>query len=1284
VAKLVASGVPEHIAAAFVLHGIPKSGRYEAVRDVVCQSKFVKFFIEKNPADFDNPHRLGAMVPHVVESKSRRFHAVYKMSDIQAAKFSREFPEFDVIARGVEFNQHAYYANKRYAECELLVSMVHADAHQSGLNPRSVVDLGGNARWHGSRNREYVLCNNPVLGVRDVMRYKTREIFASSRVAKSNSMRFEEDVVRVDYGIAVHSTYDMTPREIAGAMYRRGIKKFFGVINCALAAEADPKGVLEADGIVMTVDRDVKNGHGVRYTFSHDPSLEYSHKLRTLRSYTRLHVVYGFYDSGGNCTTYVYKLLSVRGQTVVFSIEAAKPSYNISRAMWKPSSRKVYYITIRFLGVDRLKVDAELFDRLVLQAAGARNIDTYDIVSLFRYAKSLRQRVSINGIVLSSGFTQTPEDMVSTVVAAYAVAAAYRVESVSYFKEAAAQLASQRSQGFLRDVYRIVGKTMLAAVGALPAAMYKMSGMEALDGKIKALVASGGSITVEVDRPHLGHGLKFNPGMFEPSGSSVVFSGGNVLPGTGPTPLRTGEVVGTLGHFLVRCDGMVKDFRTYGVPNLDHPEMPGVTVNPIVYKDVLEHFEFPVATEEYRGAVYDELWTRMAGLSRVPVPVVLHNGDRVYRASWTEERENPVLGRSDLSFVDNLQSYFVFRGVGSNAVSLDIPPCYRRRGKCVRFVLFYEKVSQAVKLEGDALSGPVTGMVSGSTVAASDDLVVNFSTLDVTDSGDWTDPMDSVEPPTILRMSSADDRRDLAFWQSRGEEYMTGALPVDNPTPPRSLDSDHFYDATQGLREEDLTDPPDDVTDRGGPRSDLGDTEAVSSSDVVPGKSSMEELVELCDRSRDVALSSARRVVDMALAVANGDAPAVRWHSMVQGEPGEVRLVRAIAGEFVDFFNGEPLPHMAVSDGDLVYDTLCNVAPDGVYVTSEEMRVYTGGAIRDRVASKLSDSFSSEVTGVNAVAGAGKTYSIVQESGPDDVVLCETRRALEEAIEGLVRKPEWKGHNYTVDAFLLHNPKVEVCHTLWVDEAYRLHAGKVFAVVKMLRPARVLCFGDDKQVAVLPFVPGFDFVHHQFPFDRLVRKTETYRCPADVCFLLSTAEYYGFRVTTHNPVLRSVEGPVQYKSGMFSNKPASVPLLTYTRNAAKDLREEGVKNVMTIGEAQGSNFEEVILFREKDLKKALYYSAEQTLVGMSRHKRRLTLVSAAAAGSGDSLAERACAYIRAKADELVLASHLCPGVVPVAGPEEYYARQATLRSASPPVAARQGTSVMSYEDWDEA
>lgn len=377
---------------------------------------------------------------------------------------------------------------------------------------------------------------------------------------------------------------------------------------------------------------------------------------------------------------------------------------------------------------------------------------------------------------------------------------------------------------------------------------------------------------------------------------------------------------------------------------------------------------------------------------------------------------------------------------------------------------------------------------------------------------------------------------------------------------------------------------------------------------------------------------------------------------MVQGKPGNVIMVRAEAGQVTEFFTGEVVDHMAVSDGDAVYDLLDGSVPDGIYVTSDELLVYTGGAIRTRVAEVIDDNYSCDVIGMNGVAGSGKTYSIVQGAGPEDVVLCETRRALQDTASQLAAKPGWKGHAYTLDAFLIHSPKVSVCRTLWVDESYRLHGGKIFVAIKKLRPRRVLCFGDTQQVPVLPFVPDFNFVHHEFPFSSVQVKKETYRSPADVCFALSQSEYYGFHVATHNPILRSLEGPLQYHAGIFTSKPDNVPVLTYTKTARDDLRKEGVKFVLTIGEAQGATFDEVYLYREKDLKKALYYSHEYTLVGLTRHRRRLTMVSAAAAGSADSFAERLLAYVHNKASEVLLSSHLCPGVVPVANATEFAIR----------------------------
>jgi len=282
------------------------------------------------------------------------------------------------------------------------------------------------------------------------------------------------------------------------------------------------------------------------------------------------------------------------------------------------------------------------------------------------------------------------------------------------------------------------------------------------------------------------------------------------------------------------------------------------------------------------------------------------------------------------------------------------------------------------------------------------------------------------------------------------------------------------------------------------------------------------------------------------------------------------------------------------------------------------------------------------VTNMNGVAGSGKTTTITTEAKLGDVVLCETTGALRETAVKLRKsgKP-WDGAQWTVDAFLCHRPRGS-CNTLWIDESLRLHAAKIFAVVKMLKPLAVYCFGDDKQIPILPFVPGFEFSYSAFPFTSVVVKRETWRSPADVCFITSQASYYGFRVRTYNPILRSMDGPVLFAQGMFHAKHLDVVLLTYTQIAKEELLHAGVKNVITIGESQGQTFEEVWLYRDNTLGKPLYYDLGQALVAMTRHRRKFVYVTTDV--HDNSAVALALVYLREKRSELLLAYHLATAV----------------------------------------
>lgn len=856
-----------------------------------------------------------------------------------------------------------------------------------------------------------------------------------------------------------------------------------------------------------------------------------------------------------------------------------------------------------------------------------------------------------------------------------------------------------------------------------------------LNTKLKALIRDNGSVAVVVDKPHAGTGMEFVPEMLKPPPRADSY-GRLAGPGLGSwyTPLSPGGWRPKLVPTRVNCAGKPKVFLSYSIPVLDSKEQP-TDSSAIYYQVAFDDIEPAVKSEEFRAQIYARTLERVAGVGGFDVkPLVLPTGDRLYRKRAYSLVDNPSLPEGRKVMLSDSDAYIVFRGVGRHAVALTPPRCYAR-GTCVRFVLFYDvevadaleavrlgkgatvvsdlqDVAVALKSLGLAVGGGVDEVAVVTEVA---ELPVD---VDAFASSEWEE-VDSGEKKRKRVMTFDDSAAAAEFVTTmidKGVPYASGALPYQrgapvSPPPSSVASSDTLVRSAAVSAERSsaalspspvprVAEPPPVVSDESGlvdataslfepdpasqaPSAVEGDS--VSSSGVVWGHDAIQEQLEVCRRAADVALESSREVIDMAIAVAGHDAPSSMWGAMVQGKQGNVVPVKVVGGKIYSALDSSELQHMAVSNGDEVFDVVTRPPPDGIYVTSEVMRVYTGAAIRDAIASVSAESYRCDVTNVDGVAGCGKTHTIVENAKPGDVVLCETTGALADTAKRLAAKPGWRGHAFTMDAFLMHAP-VSVCNDLWIDESLRLHAAKIVAAVKMLKPSHVYCFGDRKQIPALPFVPGMDFYHSEFPFSRVVKQTETWRCPADVCLIVSTDNYYGVHVRTHNPVTRSVKGPEIFRAGMFDNLPSDVVVMTYTQVAAEDLRATGVKRVMTIGEAQGSTFDRVVLFRESALSKPLYYDRAQTLVGITRHKVELTYVTVVAVD--DSAAAKGIEYLRAKQTELLLAAHQVGGHVRAG--RRPAALVAARRSASVGSTAVVGTDdgddsgdSVQYLDWAE-
>lgn len=1253
IAKLRARGVPKHIAEAFVKIGLPKSGRVESIRDAVCKMKYQRFFVEKNAGDYADPMRVGAYVPEVIESRAAKFHCEFQMSDIESAVFSKIFPEFEIVAKGRSYNQHAFYANKRYAECELLVQMVFKDAAKCDLDPRSIVDLGGNDSWHVKRGRDYVHCDNPVLSHRDKMRYVVREVFSGSNRTTVCDKKFSECDYTADYAIAVHSTYDISPKSLAVAMKKRGIKKMFGVINYIPGVESKAEGTYELDGMRMKLVRPTREPAYLQCGFVHDASLEYVHKLSVMRRYMSCQQRFDFVEQDGSTSHYTYRICSVRGNSVVYCIDQSDPGVLVNAAAWSPPSNKYYLISLEALGVDKMEVDCEFFDRLVLQAAGARNLGNYDIVSLFRYAKSLRQRVSMNGVVLSSGFSYEPEQLVHCVIAAYATAVAYRSESVTFFRKATAQIINLRGKGFVKNVYELTTQLLKIMLTALPYAISRLARLDVVDRRIRELIASGKSVTVQLYKSRSTSGLCFDDKLFS---SRVSIQRAKDLGRRGlPITPYSRYYGAALLPTRAMCEGVEATFYSRGLVSYDGPETVGSTekLNILKLPDVKAGADGWV--EEARKIYYKKAlthWNMTPDANQLPV--VLNNGDRLFRYGLKSVTGPYESMARTAGFVSSNKPCVIFRGVGRYAVKLTPPKAYERLS-CITFVLFFEKWVGPGD-ENERLTSSYVVEATGDYHDQEDVLVARLgSAAAVEGSGDvWHEVSDlSTLAGDVSVRQFADPDEGVAFVHQaleQGQAFVSGALPRTNPVtpPPDPMEHgpDHVFDRI-GLptvgRVLGVVEEGSEVGTVRGSNEEL----TVSSEDDNRGKNSILEYVLLCEEAEKVALASAKMVMDIAISVARGDAPARHFKSVAQQHPGNVKMVRVTEeGEFREYFSDDKLDHMAVSDGKVVYDVISRPPPVGQYVTSDIMMVYTGAGIKEAVKEALDKVYDCPTTCVDGIAGSGKTYYIIKHVQPGDVVLCETRAALEDTAKELNMVPGWSGHAYTMDQFLLHR-QVSSAETLWLDEAFRLHEGKQRAIVRLLRPKQVRCFGDVKQIPVLPYLPGIEFQYANYPYSKVVVKKDTWRFGADVCYVLSSKDYYGYHAVTHSPILRSLRGPVAFTQGCLHQRQFGAALLVYSQTCRDDLRSQGVRGVMTIGESQGKTFDHVMLFRDSQLNKALYTDPFQTLVAVTRHRKSFTYVTVCAEQVDSSGVAELIRKAR-KTRDVVLASHVVSGVRPVA------------------------------------
>nr|QOJ38422.1 polyprotein [Actinidia virus 1] len=183
---------------------------------------------------------------------------------------------------------------------------------------------------------------------------------------------------------------------------------------------------------------------------------------------------------------------------------------------------------------------------------------------------------------------------------------------------------------------------------------------------------------------------------------------------------------------------------------------------------------------------------------------------------------------------------------------------------------------------------------------------------------------------------------------------------------------------------------------------------------------------------------------------------------------------------------------------------------------------------------------------------------------------------------------------------------------LLVDEIFLMHLGQLVLNFEILKPHFVVGYGDSKQIGYIArtdlYCANYFNVMAIVEEDQIQYRSESYRCPKDVCALLS--QLYG----------RNIEARANSNTKTMSvtsiTSVEDVPVvddakyLVYTQGEKRSLETALKKkgripspylDPQTVHEAQGNTYKKVLLVRTKPQDDDVFSSLEHQIVALSRH-----------------------------------------------------------------------------------
>nr|YP_001816798.1 replicase [Bean yellow disorder virus] len=264
----------------------------------------------------------------------------------------------------------------------------------------------------------------------------------------------------------------------------------------------------------------------------------------------------------------------------------------------------------------------------------------------------------------------------------------------------------------------------------------------------------------------------------------------------------------------------------------------------------------------------------------------------------------------------------------------------------------------------------------------------------------------------------------------------------------------------------------------------------------------------------------------------------------------------------------------------------------------------------------------------NKPPGAGKTTEIVNnilqdtKDGIVSVALTHTSNGKREIIHKLKERNITAANKmvYTYDSVLMTAIGANV-DRVYCDEVFMVHAGEWAAVMSLFNTNYIRCYGDRNQI---PYINRVAHTICRFSKDlylsfKTIDDNISYRCPVDVCYLLSTLKDEAgnllyprgvFPAGDNRNVMRSMD--IEPISSVYDiHHDITGKCISFTRPERDEvdasMQRAGIigQSVQTVHEVQGGTFPRVFLHRLRKYDNPLYENINQFVVSISRHTEKM-------------------------------------------------------------------------------